>query len=66
VQGYAADITLIDPAAEWQLDEHSCCSAGHNTPFWQQPLKGRVMVTLVDGEIRFQAAAGLPGTGGKP
>ncbi|SFX39141.1 dihydroorotase [Marinospirillum alkaliphilum] len=51
--GYAADITLIDPEASWQLDEQSCCSAGHNTPFWQQPLKGRVVATLVDGDVRY-------------
>ncbi|GLR64883.1 dihydroorotase [Marinospirillum insulare] len=51
--GYSADITLIDPEASWLLNEQTGFSAGQNTPFWNQPLKGRVVTSLVDGEIRF-------------
>lgn len=50
--GYAADITLIDPQRSWTLDEQTSYSAGQNTPCWQQPLKGRVVATLVAGELR--------------
>lgn len=51
--GFAADITLFDPSEHWLLNESSGLSAGHNTPFWNQPLKGRVIATLVDGDVRF-------------
>lgn len=53
--GQAADLILVDPAAEWVLDETTACSAGHNTSFWQQTLQGRVKLALVDGEVRYQA-----------
>lgn len=51
--GYKADVVLIDPEASWVLNGQTSFSAGHNTPFWNQSLKGRVMTSLVDGEIRF-------------
>ncbi|NLW04141.1 MAG: dihydroorotase [Pseudomonadaceae bacterium] len=51
--GYNADLILIDPEAHWVLNEQSSFSAGHNTPFWNQPLKGRVVTSLVDGKVRF-------------
>lgn len=51
--GVAADITLFDPSEVWLLDELSGFSAGHNTPFWKQSLKGRVVATLVDGDVRY-------------
>lgn len=53
--GSAADLVLIDPAAQWVLDATTLRSAGHNTPFWQQTLQGRVRLALVDGEVRYQA-----------
>lgn len=51
--GYKADLILIDPNANWVLNEQTSFSAGHNTPFWNQTLKGRVVTSLVDGELRF-------------
>ncbi|MBE0505105.1 MAG: dihydroorotase [Marinospirillum sp.] len=51
--GSVADITLFDPSEVWLLNESSGFSAGHNTPFWNQSLKGRAVVTLVDGDVRF-------------
>lgn len=51
--GYKADVVLIDPTASWVLNEQTGFSAGHNTPFWNQSLQGRVVTSLVDGQIRF-------------
>lgn len=51
--GYKADLVLIDSAASWVLNEDTGFSAGHNTPFWNQTLQGRVVTSLVDGQIRF-------------
>jgi len=51
--GSSADIILIDPEASWELNEQTSFSAGKNTPFWKQSLKGRVVTSVVDGEIRF-------------
>lgn len=51
--GYSADLILIDPKASWILNNQTGFSAGKNTPFWNQPLKGRVVTSLVNGEIRY-------------
>lgn len=51
--GYKADLVIIDPEAQWVLNKQTSFSAGHNTPFWNQPLKGRVVTSLVDGKVHF-------------
>jgi len=51
--GSPADLTLVDPNKTWTLNELTSYSAGHNTPCWNQELKGRVMATLVEGEVRY-------------
>ncbi|MDR9468089.1 dihydroorotase [Marinospirillum sp.] len=51
--GMPADLTLFDPEKTWLLNEQSSYSAGHNTPCWNRELKGRVMATLVGGELRY-------------
>lgn len=52
--GVAADVTLIDPAEQWTIDGSKFRSHSHNTPFLDRPVTGRVVGTLVDGELRFQ------------
>jgi dihydroorotase len=52
--GSQADICIFDPAAQWQLNEQSNRSNGSNTPYWQQPLNGRVSYTLLAGELVFE------------
>jgi|AntRauTorcE11897_2_1112592.scaffolds.fasta_scaffold02587_6 dihydroorotase len=51
--GMPADLTLFDPEKTWVLNEQNGYSAGHNTPCWNRELKGRVMATLVGGELRY-------------
>ncbi|MBM3203834.1 dihydroorotase, partial [Candidatus Woesearchaeota archaeon] len=45
-----ADLCLFDPEAEWIVDDTTWHSRGLNTPYRGQTLKGRVRLTLIDGE----------------
>ena len=49
--GAPADITIIDPDAEWVVDTAQFASKGKNTPLQGAMLKGRVWATLVGGEV---------------
>lgn len=52
--GAAADLTVIDPEAEWQVDAGRFCSKGRNTPFQGRAVRGRVTHTLVGGRVVFE------------
>lgn len=52
--GAPADITLINPEMEWLVDASQFYSRSRNTPFHGQTFRGRVVMTLVDGEIRYR------------
>ncbi len=49
--GADADVTLIDPAAEWTIDPAAFRSKGRNTPFAGWKVKGRVRTTIVGGRV---------------
>ena len=60
--GAAADITILDPDAEWVVDAQAFASKGKNTPLDGATLKGRVVTTLFAGEVVYGAQAnGHPG-----
>ncbi len=52
--GSQADICVFDPDLEWELTADSLRSAGKNTPFLGQTLKGRVNATVMDGSVVFR------------
>ncbi len=52
-EGGVADITIVDPKEEWVVDPSTFRSKGRNTPFAGQKLKGRVVTTIVDGQVVF-------------
>lgn len=52
--GFAADVTLIDPAVEWTIDPEKFYSRGRNTPFAGWTVRGRAHTVLVGGEIRYE------------
>ena len=54
MEGKAADVTIIDPDAEYVIDPETFCSKGHNTPFAGHKVKGRVMYTIVNGTIAYE------------
>jgi len=49
--GADADITIIDPKAEWTVDSAQFKSRSRNTPFDGWRLKGRAVHTIVGGKI---------------
>jgi dihydroorotase len=59
--GAIADICVFDPDERWIPNETTWLSSGRNTPFWGQPMKGRVTHTLWAGRLAF----GIGDTAGK-
>ncbi len=53
--GSEADITIFDPHAEWIVDPGQFVSKGRNTPLTGETLRGKVIATVVAGEIVFQS-----------
>ena len=50
-EGDRADVTVIDPDAAWVYDANASRSLSRNTPFHGWTLKGRAVVTILDGRI---------------
>lgn len=53
--GGAADITVIDPNMEWAVEPARFLSKSRNTPFAGKRLRGKAIMTIVAGEIVFDA-----------
>jgi dihydroorotase len=51
----AADICIFDPEQYWLADETSLLSRGHNTPFLNWEMKGRVHYTLHRGRCVYDS-----------
>lgn len=52
--GQAADVCVFAPNANWQVNRQNWHSAGINTPYWQQNLRGRVTHTVQAGQLIFK------------
>jgi dihydroorotase len=52
--GGPADLTLVDPELEFVYEAQKGFSKSHNTPFDQRKFRGRAVMTMVDGEIRYR------------
>ena len=52
--GSEADVTIFDPNAEWVVNTEQFVSKGKNSPLHGASLKGRVMTTVVGGEVVFE------------
>jgi len=52
--GEAADLTVMDLSAEYRIDPTEFLSKGRSTPFEGFTVKGRTILTMVDGEIRYE------------
>ena len=61
VVGGVADITLIDPELELEVRPQDFVSLGKNTPFSGRRLRGWPVVTIVNGRVAFDRAAGSTG-----
>ncbi len=51
--GDPADICIFNPTLSWQVDEQTWVSQGHNTPFWQQTMQGKVSYTIQAGKLIY-------------
>jgi len=51
--GAPADVTIVDPQAQWEVDPSQFRSKSRNTPFAGWKVKGRVTTTIVSGRIVF-------------
>lgn len=49
--GATADITIIDPSVLYKIDKEKFESKGRNTPFDGREVKGKVLYTIVNGQI---------------
>jgi len=54
-KGKQADVTIIDPNAEYKIDVSKFHSKSRNCPYHGWKVKGKVEKTIVGGEIRFEA-----------
>ncbi len=52
--GAPADVTIFDTDYEWTVRPEEFFSKGKNTPFAGRTLSGKVMATIVDGEVVFE------------
>ncbi|MBI2354478.1 MAG: dihydroorotase [Deltaproteobacteria bacterium] len=51
--GSAADITVIDPAAEWTVEAERLASKSKNSPFLGWSMKGAAACTILGGRVVF-------------
>ncbi|HYA01388.1 MAG TPA: dihydroorotase [Candidatus Binatia bacterium] len=58
--GEAATCVLFDPAAEWTVEPSHLRSSSQNTPLIGVKLRGRVLMTLVDGALVHHDRQRLP------
>jgi dihydroorotase len=52
--GASADVTIVDPQAQWEVDPSRFRSKSRNTPFAGWKVKGRVTTTIVSGQVVFE------------
>ena len=52
--GADADVTVIDPEREWAVDRLRFRSRGKNSPFHGCTLKGKAILTIVGGVVRYR------------
>jgi len=55
--GTTADIVIFDPDQEWMVDASEFESKGKNTPLDGTKLKGRVVATIVGGNLIYESPA---------
>jgi dihydroorotase len=57
--GAAADVTVLDPAAEWTIDPNQFRSKSRNCPYAGWKVRGRAEVVIVGGVVKFDRAAAV-------
>ncbi|MGE5179005.1 MAG: dihydroorotase [Bacteroidota bacterium] len=57
--GEPADVTVFDPMGRWTVRAYESASRSRNTPFDGWELPGRVLVTILDGQVTYREPAAL-------
>ena len=57
--GEPANLTVLDPTAEWEVVPALLSSKSRNTPYIGVPLRGRTVHTLLDGELVVETGRAL-------
>lgn len=52
-KGEKANFTIIDPELEWEVTKENILSKSFNTPFLGKTLKGKALMTVVDGFLVY-------------
>jgi dihydroorotase len=52
-EGSLADVTLIDPKKAWKIDANAFHSRSRNCPFHGWEVKGKVIGTIVAGDVKW-------------
>ncbi|MGN0368528.1 MAG: dihydroorotase [Wujia sp.] len=52
-EGAKADIAIFDPNETWEVDPETFLSKGRNTPYAGKVLTGKVVTTIVDGDMKY-------------
>ena len=55
--GSDADVTIIDPEMPWTIDVSRFASKARNCPFGGWNVRGRAVITIVSGSVKFELAA---------
>lgn len=54
-EGHPADVIVVDPNAEYTIDKNKFVSKGKNTPFHGRRVKGKILYTICDSTIVYEA-----------
>ena len=57
--GADADVTIIDPEAEWEFGPGDVLSKSKNSPFLGWKMRGRAAATICGGRVRHSTIAGV-------
>ena len=53
-EGHIADITIFDPNAQYEIHSADFVSKGKNMPFEGRKVTGRVVTTILDGNVVYK------------
>jgi dihydroorotase len=57
-RGASADVIVVDPDAPWTVDARALASKSKNSPFLGWTLRGRVLRTYVEGQLKHELGRG--------
>jgi dihydroorotase len=57
--GYGADVTIFDPRQTYEIHSEEFYGKGKNMPYEGRKVTGRVVTTILDGEVVFQEGKGI-------